>query len=78
MSDFGLCARPSASLLWNVVATLIRLKDCVTLRFLGPCFPPIQFDRPVELSKEGTLVSTRYVEVLLPQRSGMRFFIAPE
>ena len=48
MSDFGLCA---ASLPWNVVATLIRLKDCVTLRFLGQCFPPIQLDRPVELSQ---------------------------
>ena len=44
-------ARPSASLLWNVVATLIRLKDCVTLRFLGQCFPPIQLGRPLELSQ---------------------------
>ena len=37
MSDFGLCA---ASLPWNVVATLIRLKDCVrNTSFLGAVFP---------------------------------------
>ena len=40
MSDFGFCRAMRVHRPWNVVATLIRLKDCVrNTSFLGAVFP---------------------------------------